>query len=226
MSNRGEEKNRRRAQRVEAERAAARRASRRRRPDGRSQQATTDRPPTGPHPALLAGARNGRYAGFRDRAIGSRVARRARFLGVPGASLDDIARRAGVGAGTVHRHFPTKDELLVAVLAERLQDLADAVGALVDAEDRAQRSSPSFAGSRRTRDRTPRSPPPSPTPAEVGDTVREASRALQDGFGALLERAQAAEPYGPTSTSLTCARSSPARWRSNGNSPRVPAVAA
>jgi len=110
----------------------------------------------------------------------------------PGASLDDIARRAGVGAGTVHRHFPTKDELLVAVLAERLQDLADAVGALVDAEDPAQRSSPSFAGSRRTRDRTPRSPPPSPTPAEVGDTVREASRALQDGFGALLERAQAA----------------------------------
>jgi AcrR family transcriptional regulator len=30
-------------------------------------------------------------------------------------SLDDIAKRAGVGAGTLYRHFPTRDELLDAV---------------------------------------------------------------------------------------------------------------
>lgn len=32
------------------------------------------------------------------------------------ASIEDIARAAGVGVGTVHRHFPTKEQLLAAVL--------------------------------------------------------------------------------------------------------------
>jgi AcrR family transcriptional regulator len=38
-------------------------------------------------------------------------------------SLDRIARLAGLGAGTVHRHFPTKESLLEAVLARRLDAL-------------------------------------------------------------------------------------------------------
>lgn len=33
------------------------------------------------------------------------------------AQMDDIARRAGVGVGTVYRHFPTKEALLEAVAA-------------------------------------------------------------------------------------------------------------
>src|SRR5688572_18497327 len=41
-----------------------------------------------------------------------------------GASLDEIARRAGVGAGTVHRHFPTKDALIDATIARGVCDLA------------------------------------------------------------------------------------------------------
>jgi AcrR family transcriptional regulator len=32
------------------------------------------------------------------------------------ASLEDIARRAGVGIGTLYRHFPTRDDLIAAVL--------------------------------------------------------------------------------------------------------------
>jgi len=36
----------------------------------------------------------------------------AEGLSVP---IDEIARRAGVGAGTVYRHFPTKDDLFLAV---------------------------------------------------------------------------------------------------------------
>src|SRR5271154_3935063 len=32
------------------------------------------------------------------------------------ASLDDIAKQAGVGPGTLYRHFPTREELLKAVL--------------------------------------------------------------------------------------------------------------
>ena len=39
-------------------------------------------------------------------------------LGVP---IDEIARRAGVGAGTVYRHFPTKEDLYRAVVQDRIQ---------------------------------------------------------------------------------------------------------
>jgi len=42
------------------------------------------------------------------------------------ASVDEIARRAGVGHGTVFRRFPTKEALLVAVMLERLRDLTRA----------------------------------------------------------------------------------------------------
>lgn len=42
-------------------------------------------------------------------------------LGVP---IDEIARRAGVGAGTVYRHFPTKDALFAAIITDRLAEHA------------------------------------------------------------------------------------------------------
>jgi AcrR family transcriptional regulator len=51
------------------------------------------------------------------------------------ASLRDIARQAGVGIGTLYRHFPTRDDLLEALLHtrfDRLRDLAD--GLLAAAE--------------------------------------------------------------------------------------------
>jgi AcrR family transcriptional regulator len=40
-----------------------------------------------------------------------------------GVSLDEIARRAGVGPGTVHRHFPAKEALYLAVAIDMLQRL-------------------------------------------------------------------------------------------------------
>ena len=40
-----------------------------------------------------------------------------------GVSLDEIARRAGVGPGTVHRHFPTKEALYLAVAIDQLRKL-------------------------------------------------------------------------------------------------------
>jgi AcrR family transcriptional regulator len=40
-----------------------------------------------------------------------------------GVSLDEIARRAGVGPGTVHRHFPAKEALYLAVATDMLQRL-------------------------------------------------------------------------------------------------------
>jgi AcrR family transcriptional regulator len=41
-------------------------------------------------------------------------------------SLDDIAKRAGVGPGTLYRHFPTRDELLEAVYRSEVEKLAAA----------------------------------------------------------------------------------------------------
>lgn len=41
-----------------------------------------------------------------------------------GASTEAVARRAGVGIGTVFRHFPTKEALLEAVFVERMRALA------------------------------------------------------------------------------------------------------
>ncbi|MFI0723574.1 TetR/AcrR family transcriptional regulator [Streptomyces sp. NPDC021224] len=40
-----------------------------------------------------------------------------------GVSLDSVARRAGVGPGTLYRHFPTKEALFEAVVHERLRQL-------------------------------------------------------------------------------------------------------
>jgi AcrR family transcriptional regulator len=40
-----------------------------------------------------------------------------------GVSLDEIARRAGVGPGTVHRHFPAKEALYLAVATDELRRL-------------------------------------------------------------------------------------------------------
>ena len=43
-------------------------------------------------------------------------------LSVPVA---EIARRAGVGTGTVSRHFPTKEDLFAAVLLDRIRELIE-----------------------------------------------------------------------------------------------------
>ncbi|WP_405842679.1 TetR/AcrR family transcriptional regulator [Streptomyces platensis] len=56
----------------------------------------------------------------------------AEGLAVP---LDEIARRAGVGAGTVYRHFPTKEALFEAVILSRVQEYVVAAQELITAQD-------------------------------------------------------------------------------------------
>jgi AcrR family transcriptional regulator len=51
----------------------------------------------------------------------------AHGVGVP---LGQIARRAGVGAGTVYRHFPSKESLVEAVLVDSIDQLVDEARAL------------------------------------------------------------------------------------------------
>ncbi|MFC5746772.1 TetR/AcrR family transcriptional regulator [Actinomadura rugatobispora] len=41
----------------------------------------------------------------------------------PGASLNEIARRAGIGPGTLYRHFPNRAALQAAVLQDRIERL-------------------------------------------------------------------------------------------------------
>jgi AcrR family transcriptional regulator len=49
-----------------------------------------------------------------------------------GASLDEIARTAGVGAGTLYRHFPTRDALVAAVYRNETEQLVAAATRLAD----------------------------------------------------------------------------------------------
>jgi len=51
------------------------------------------------------------------------------------ASTGEIARAAGVGIGTVFRHFPTKEALLEAIIIGRMQRLADEADAGASADD-------------------------------------------------------------------------------------------
>ncbi|MFC6064945.1 TetR/AcrR family transcriptional regulator [Streptomyces ochraceiscleroticus] len=71
----------------------------------------------------------------RNRALVLQAARSAfeeRGLTVP---LGEIARRAGVGAGTVYRHFPSKDALFRATVADRLRLFTDTARDLADVPD-------------------------------------------------------------------------------------------
>ncbi|MDG0809088.1 TetR/AcrR family transcriptional regulator [Cohnella rhizosphaerae] len=43
-----------------------------------------------------------------------------------GASLEDVAKRAGVGIGTLYRRFPTRDALLAATYSDRFLSFAQA----------------------------------------------------------------------------------------------------
>lgn len=51
------------------------------------------------------------------------------------AQMDDVARRAGVGVGTVYRHFPTKQALAEALIEERFEQTIAHVRTLLDEPD-------------------------------------------------------------------------------------------
>jgi len=51
------------------------------------------------------------------------------------AQMDDVARRAEVGVGTVYRHFPTKEALIQALMVDSFQAIAAQATAALEIED-------------------------------------------------------------------------------------------
>jgi AcrR family transcriptional regulator len=51
------------------------------------------------------------------------------------AQMDDVASRAGVGVGTVYRHFPTKEALMEALAVDRFEKVLAAAKAALERDD-------------------------------------------------------------------------------------------
>ena len=97
----------------------------------------------------------------------------------PDVTIDEIARRAGVGHGTVFRRFPTKDGLRAAVLRLRLEEILVRANELLDEPD-------AGAGARRVRLGRGRIVPPRPVPLRGCREVR--LRGRLDGEGRAARR--------------------------------------
>jgi AcrR family transcriptional regulator len=64
------------------------------------------------------------------------TAARALFMAEgPGAPLDDVARLAGIGKGTLYRNFPDRDTLLAAIAYDTFRQLADLASSIRETED-------------------------------------------------------------------------------------------
>ena len=73
-----------------------------------------------------ATSRKPRADALRNRARILEVAKAAFTRQGANASLDEIAKQAGVGAGTLYRHFPTRNELIEGVYRNEVEKLAAA----------------------------------------------------------------------------------------------------
>jgi AcrR family transcriptional regulator len=69
---------------------------------------------------ISAPERGSRRDAQRNRALLIAAARESFAEHGVDARLDEIARRAGVGTGTLYRHFPTREALVEAIFAERV----------------------------------------------------------------------------------------------------------
>jgi AcrR family transcriptional regulator len=82
-----------------------------------------------------AGTRARRADAVRNRARIREVAEEVFAEQGAGAPVDEIARRAGVGVGTLYRHYPTKEQLVEAILVERIEQMLAHARELTQAAD-------------------------------------------------------------------------------------------
>ncbi len=105
------------------------------------------------------------------------------------ASVDEIAKRAGVGHGTVFRRFPTKEALVAAVVCKRLEEISATAEDLLDHPDAGEafeafvwQMAEVYARDRCIFEGLPRC-------AEIGEVMQAKARFL-DLVARLLSRAQ------------------------------------
>jgi AcrR family transcriptional regulator len=72
-----------------------------------------------------ASARRPRADAVRNREIVLEAAKAVFSSGGPEASLEAVAKRAGVGIGTLYRHFPTREALFEAVYRREVEQLSE-----------------------------------------------------------------------------------------------------
>jgi AcrR family transcriptional regulator len=77
-------------------------------------------------PAVLKNARKPRSDARRNRERILEVAKQVFTRRGADASMDEIAKRAKIGPGTLYRHFPTRDDLLATVYVTEVEKLAAA----------------------------------------------------------------------------------------------------
>lgn len=119
------------------------------------------------------------------------AAARSAFEAVgPGASLREIAHRAGVAQGTVHRHFPTKEALFSAIITDRLRELTRLAQRL-SAERNAGEAFFAFIGATVEQARHNRSLSSVFEAADGSEEMREAGREMSAELARLLREAQA-----------------------------------
>jgi AcrR family transcriptional regulator len=100
-------------------------------------------------------ARKPRADAIRNRERVLEAAKAVFSAGGPDASLDAVARRAGVGIGTLYRHFPTREALFEAVYRREVQQLSELAESLkseadpVDALRRWLRSNVEFVATKK-----------------------------------------------------------------------------
>lgn len=87
------------------------------------------------HEAPAGGARMQRADARRNREAVIKAAKRLFAERGLDVQVPDVAKAANVGVGTVYRHFPTKDELIAALVAERFERLAQKARAALELDD-------------------------------------------------------------------------------------------
>jgi AcrR family transcriptional regulator len=119
-------------------------------------------------------------------------------LAVP---VDAIALRAGVGVGTVYRHFPTKEALYEAIVLAHVQTLVEAARAGLERED-AGAAFFELLTAMSERGATDMALVDALTAAgyDIAEAGGEAKRELALAMAALLQRAQAAGAVRPDVT--------------------------
>src|SRR5271155_3021861 len=80
-------------------------------------------------------ARRPRADAVRNRELVLEAAKAVFSAGGPDSSLEAVARRAGVGIGTLYRHFPTREALFEAVYRREVEQLVE-LGEQLKAEER------------------------------------------------------------------------------------------